>query len=120
MSWFRRTVGLDGLDVLIHAGVTVMLTIFVDMTGGPEEVFPVIIAGSLVVLAVRRRLALKYGTRVGLSTEEMTAERLAELEARVADLEALQARVVELEERMDFSERLLASGPPRSTQEERR
>ncbi len=36
------------------------------------------------------------------------AERLAELEQRLGDLEAGQSRVAELEERLDFTERMLA------------
>ncbi len=51
--------------------------------------------------AIARRIA---GTppkgRDGLSTGEMAAERVA----------GLEARVVELEERLDFTERLLAQG----------
>jgi hypothetical protein len=35
-------------------------------------------------------------------------ERVAELERRVGELEAKQQRVAELEERLDFAERLLA------------
>jgi hypothetical protein len=38
----------------------------------------------------------------------MHAERIAELEQRVVELESVQARVYELEERLDFTERLLA------------
>ena len=41
----------------------------------------------------------------GLTTGEMTAERVTALEERVADLEAERAL---LEERLDFAERLLA------------
>lgn len=36
------------------------------------------------------------------------AERLEQLEGKVADLEQTQHRVAELEERLDFAERLLA------------
>lgn len=36
-------------------------------------------------------------------------ERVRELEARVADLEQSQARLAEVEERLDFNERMLAS-----------
>ena len=49
------------------------------------------------------------------STGEVQAERVAELESRVAELESQQGRVLELEERLDFAERLLAQerGPAR-------
>jgi len=46
----------------------------------------------------------------GMSTGEMTAQRLAELEARLLELEAAQERVFELEERLELAERLLAQG----------
>jgi hypothetical protein len=57
---------------------------------------------------IGRRLSGRRGDAgPGLSTGEMAAERIADLEARVAELEAAQARMLELEERLDFAERLL-------------
>jgi hypothetical protein len=50
------------------------------------------------------------GERTGLTTGEMHAERLAEAEARLDQLEAAHARINELEERLEFAERLLANG----------
>lgn len=110
MSWLRRTLGLDGFDLVIHVGVTCMFMAFVAMSNGPEELLPVITGISLLVLAVRRRFALKAGGTIGLTTGEMAAQRIAELEDRVAELEAAQAEVAELAERLDFAERLLAQG----------
>jgi hypothetical protein len=110
MSWLRRNLGLDGFDLLIHVGVTCMLMAFVAMSNGPEEMLPVITGLSLLVLAFRRRAALKAGEGAGLTTGEMAAERIAELEERVAELESAQAEVAELAERLDFAERLLARG----------
>jgi len=112
MSWFKRNLGLDWFDVLIQVGVTVTLMVWVDMSHGPEEMFPVISGASLIVLAVRRAIALRSSARAGLTTGEMEAERIAELEQRVADLEAGQAHVADLAERLDFAERLLAQSPP--------
>jgi len=109
MSWFRRNLGLDAFDLLVHVSLTIMVLFFVAMSGGPEEMFPVITGVSLLVLAVRRRIALKSGgATAGLTTGEMAAERIAELEDRVAELEAAQQEVAELAERLDFAERLLA------------
>ena len=109
MSWFRRNLGLDAFDLLVHVSLTVMVMFFVAMSGGPEEMFPVITGVSLLVLAIRRRIALKSGgATAGLTTGEMAAERIAELEERVAELEAAQQEVAELAERLDFAERLLA------------
>lgn len=60
-------------------------------------------------LHVLRRLRRSSG-RTGLTTGEMTAERLAEVEARLDRLESAEVRMAELEERLEFAERLLASG----------
>jgi len=60
--------------------------------------------------ALARRLSGQKGPppSTGLSTGEMTAERVAELEQRLGELEEVQARVTQLEERLEFAERLLA------------
>ena len=112
MSWFRKNVGLDGFDLVVHIGVTCMLMAWVAMSNGPEEMYPVIAGSSLVVLAIRRAIALRSGARTGLTTGEMEAERIAELEQRVAELESAQAHVADLAERLDFAERLLAQAAP--------
>ena len=44
----------------------------------------------------------------GRSAEEGSGERIDELNARVIDLERQASRMQELEERLDFTERLLA------------
>jgi hypothetical protein len=100
---FRRWLGLDGVDIAIHLGVTFCLMAVVGVTDGPEALFPVIMMGSLVVLAVRRKLALPRNR--GESGEEV--DRLGDVEERLHYLEGLQDRVTELEERLDFTERLL-------------
>jgi hypothetical protein len=66
------------------------------------------------------RYGMKYGLRWGLGAWEgddqgpRARERVqaleAELDRRMEELRALEARVNELENRMDFTERLLASG----------
>jgi hypothetical protein len=112
MSWLRRHFGLDGFDLVVHIGVTCMLMVWVSMSNGPEELFPVITGSSLIVLGVRRSIALRKAGHPGLTTGEMEAERIAELEQRVAELEATQAQVADLAERLDFAERLLAQSAP--------
>ena len=108
MSWWRRHFGIDGFDVTVHVGVTVMLMAFVGMMDGPEELFPLMTAGSLVLLAIRRKVGLKRADAVGLTSGQMAAARLEELEQRMGDLESAHSRILELEERLDFTERLLA------------
>lgn len=108
----NRRLGLDwwdvGLQVLITFCVAVALG---EWSGGSEAevIIPGVVALSAVVLGVRHRLALRR-TPPEVTTGEVQAIQLEDLEQRVADLERLAGRVAELEERMDFSERLLVQG----------
>ncbi|MEO8451970.1 MAG: hypothetical protein ABI647_19420 [Gemmatimonadota bacterium] len=82
----------------------------------PNDIAPVFIVtlltftvGAILIFrgpigkAIARRLEGSTG-----SNAELERHRLTELEGRLADLEASQARMAELEERVDFTERLLA------------
>lgn len=105
----KSTLGLDWFDLLIHAGITGMLMIVADSaTHDPENsaLIAIVVASSLGVLAWRRARALRRGDL--MPSGAYAADRVAELEQRVADLEAHQVRVLELEERLDFAERLLS------------
>lgn len=114
MSWVRQTFGLDTFDLFVHVGVTICLMGFVGVSHGPDELFPALTGASLLVLAIRRKIALRSGATAGLTTGEAAAERIAELEARVEYLEAGQGRVEELAERLDFTERLLTEATRQS------
>lgn len=61
-------------------------------------------------LAVARRIASKGApdSATGVTTGEMTAERMAALEERINELESERNS---LEERLDFAERMLSQGP---------
>ncbi len=67
--------------------------------------------------AIARRLTSKGSVdpRTGLSTADMAAQRIESLEERVQELEHGAARVAEVEERLDFAERMLAQLPPGSS-----
>lgn len=108
MSWIRKTVGLDGVDLVIHLAVTGFMMIVAGSIAmeNPEGLVASVGAVSMVALGVRRHSALKRLPPE--TTGELTAERIAELEARVAELEQGEFRMHELEERLDFAERLLA------------
>jgi len=112
MSWIRRSFGIDGVDLLIHAGVTMFVMIMAGSQPGPDAEIAVAGVGavSLVLLGVRRHRALKRGPQepIGEITGEVMNDRLADLDARIAEVDALAYRVHELEERLDFAERLLA------------
>jgi hypothetical protein len=109
MTDFKRYLGIDFIDLLIQAGVTAMALAVVGISDGPEELMPTLVAASLIILGVRRHRALKQGT-IGLSTDQMAAARLEEMEERIAALETGDVRLAELEERVEFAERMLASG----------
>lgn len=111
MSWVKKITGLAGFDIFLHAAVTFAVMAVFGMEGD-EEMIPAVVAASFVLLGVRRHLALKKAAAEpeGLTTGQMTAYRFEELEQRLAELEAAQARVVELEERLDFTERMLVQG----------
>jgi hypothetical protein len=105
---FRRSLGLDGIDLVIHVGITAMAMVVVDtfVTGPVENAWmAVVVAGSLGVLAWRRVRGMRP---TGPDTGEVQLDRIQELEHRVAELEIQQGRVLELEERLDFTERLMA------------
>jgi hypothetical protein len=109
----KSVFGIDGFEVTVQALVTGIVFFWIAaVNSGQDAVIGCSIAGvaSLVLLAVRRRFALRRQGAAGLTTGEVAAERLAELEQRVADLEAGLIHLGELEERLDFTERMLAQG----------
>lgn len=72
-------------------------------------VITIAIAGTIVLRGPLGRAlarAIEVGAGGGRSPDDEV--RVAQLEQRVAELEAGQARVTELEERLDFAERVLA------------
>ena len=113
MSKFRELFGLDLVDVAIQATLTGLAMGFIDSTvRGPdgEGLMMAAAAASVVIFGIRRQFALRKAARepAGLTTGQMAAARLEELERRAAQMEAVEARVLELEERLDFTERMLA------------
>lgn len=104
----RSTFGIDAFDLSVHIIVTffVMILVGLGMGFGPPVALAAVPLASLLVLAWRRKRGLPSGTPG--STGETEAARLYEHEARLGELETLQERFLELEERVDFAERLLA------------
>jgi cell shape-determining protein MreC len=110
MSRLKQVFGVDAFDLGLQVLVTGILLFWISQENNYKDALflgSLVSIASLVVLAIRRRLALRRGERH--ATIELDAERLAELEQRVAELEFDRARVAELEERLDFTERLLAN-----------
>ena len=105
----KRALGLDWFDLAIHVGITGMVMIMVDSAShgpGSEGAVAAVVAISLGLLAWRRARALQH--RPAETTGEVQVQRLALVEDRMAELEQMQARMLELEDRLDFAERLLA------------
>jgi hypothetical protein len=70
-------------------------------------VLTVAVAGTIVLRGPLGR-ALARAIELGAGWQPQDDARMAHLEQRIAELEAGQARLVELEERVDFAERLLS------------
>jgi len=99
----KSRLGIDGFELFIHLAITACIFATMAMAGAEEELF-LLLAASLALLAIRRRVALRRPAGAQPDGES----RVEELEHRVAELEAGQYRIMELEERVDFAERLLA------------
>ena len=104
----RATFGIDGFDLTVHALVTIFAIIMLGpiLELDPSVALGVVPIASLLLLAWRRKRGL--ATLTPETAGEVEAARLFDLEQRVADLEASQERMLEVEERLDFAERLLA------------
>lgn len=105
-TWWRRIFGIDVVNTVLVAAGSFAVVIFVGELTGSGELALGTMALCIGGFGILRHYALK-----SLPREEETSGswRAAELEARVADLELMSARVAELEERLDFTERLLAT-----------
>lgn len=103
----RKWLGIGAVDFIIQFVLTVMLAVMVDQAshGAADAAVTAVFAVSLVVLAVRRHLALRNAPPE--ATGELAALRVEDLEQRLAELEHGQMRMQEIEERLDFAERVL-------------
>jgi uncharacterized coiled-coil protein SlyX len=108
----RSTFGIDGFDLFVHCAVTICAII---VTGPVMQMDPSVALGGIPVTSL---LVLSWRRKRGLAdlppdeaADEPSAQRMYELEERVAELETMQFRMQELEERVDFAERLLTQSP---------
>jgi hypothetical protein len=99
---------------LVQAGLTFMIATFaaqvVMESGGPIVIGQGIVAAMAMVAVGGASIALwawRKRRSAGLTTGQMLAQRLEEVERRESEVDAVHARLAELEERLDFSERLL-------------
>jgi hypothetical protein len=106
----NRKFGMDWFEVGVHAFVTICLAIaLAEIPGANEDVIiPTVFGASALIFGIRRRVALRRLPPGEPTTGEVEAARLDEVEQRLAEMDLLEARVAELENRVEFSERLLA------------
>lgn len=105
-AW-RRVFRIDVVNTILVAAGSFAVVIFVGETTGSGEAATGAMALCIGAYAIIRHYGLK--SLPPADGETSGAWRAAELEERVADLEAMGQRVAELEERLDFAERLLAA-----------
>jgi hypothetical protein len=110
VRWWDRFFGVDLFDTVVHVGITFAVMVVVEQQTHDPEPVTVIAIASVVLYSVRRFFALRKLRQSGELTGETTTgvHLKQDTEARLQDLEALYGRVAELEERLDFAERLLA------------
>jgi hypothetical protein len=91
------------------------------MFGIPGEVFwPTVAFGAIIVLVFSGLILLRLLPQSGARRlDEAKREALEDLQVRLGQLDQMQDRIRELEERVDFAERILAKqrngerlGPP--------
>ena len=111
MSRIRDIVGLDGKDITIHVGLTVVVAVVAGGAGGEfnydgDAVAMMILAASAAALGLRMFLARMNRPAAPVLR---SPDALQDLDERLYELEQERARLHELEERVDFTERLLVS-----------
>jgi hypothetical protein len=78
--------------------------------GGPPFILMIVLAGLAAMVIILWPIMRAFGRRLegrGNTDPALKAD-IEHLHARFGDLDSLHARVLELEERVDFAERLLA------------
>jgi hypothetical protein len=106
MNGWKRIFGLDVVNsVLVAVGSFAIVIGTSEMTHNDA-----LSLGALALCAMGYGILRHYALQALPPEGETSGSwRMADVEERLAELEALQQRVAELEERVDFSERMLAS-----------
>ena len=105
MNWWRRWFGLDPVDLVVHFAIGGFL-IGVASEMSSDDVFSLSMAAAMfAAYAWRRHRAIAALPAAGATSGEV---RAVELDAQAEEIHDLRARMAELEERVDFAERLLA------------
>ncbi|HKH82550.1 MAG TPA: hypothetical protein VKA25_02575 [Gemmatimonadales bacterium] len=80
--------------------------------GGPPVILLIVIAALTATVIILWPIMRAFGRRLEGrgSTDVALKGEIDHLHARLSEMDSLQSRVLELEERVDFTERLLAQG----------
>lgn len=104
MKW-KRIFGLDPIEFVIFWSVTILASVFFMELTGVDAFVPMTLGVAGVTYAFMRRHILKgLGDEVSTDSAALVA-RLQDEHAASADF--FERRINELEERLDFTERLL-------------
>ncbi|HET9604768.1 MAG TPA: hypothetical protein VFO96_10790 [Gemmatimonadales bacterium] len=107
MSW-RGVFGLDGVEFVIFWAVSIMVSLTIGVMGNMPEMTFLLLAVAGVAYAILRRRALKH-------LPDHVTGQVGDLVAQLQDdqqaaTDYFERRIAELEERLDFTERMLARG----------
>jgi hypothetical protein len=107
MSW-RGVFGLDGVEFVIFWAVSIMVSLTIGVMGNMPEMTFLLLAVAGVAYAILRRRALKH-------LPDQATGQVGDLVAQLQDdqqaaTDYVERRIAELEERLDFTERMLARG----------
>lgn len=105
MNWWRRTFGLDPIDFVVHFLAGGLVAGALGEASHNDSVGLLAAAALFAAYAWRRQRAIAALPAAGMSSGEV---KLAELDAQAEELHDLRGRLAELEERLDFTERMLA------------
>ena len=106
MNGWKRIFGIDVVNTVLVGVGSFFVVIFTSELTHSDEM-----AMGAAVLCIFGYGMLRHYALKALPPEGETSGswRMADVEERLAELETLQHRVAELEERVDFSERMLAA-----------
>ena len=106
MDWWRRWFGLHPVDMAVHFVVGSLIAGALSDAAHNDVPAICAVAAMFAAYAWRRQRAIaRLPAGGGMTSGEV---RLAELDAQAEELHEVRTRMAELEERLDFAERMLA------------
>jgi hypothetical protein len=105
MEGWKRAFGLHPVEMVIHFVAGGFIVGAFGEASGNDAIIFLAMGGVLLAYAWRRQKAIAALPATGFNSGEV---KLAELDAQAEELHELRGRMAELEERLDFTERMLA------------